>query len=265
MGTERYVLTGIYFFITHPKLYRLVVCPLLATLVWTVLSLALLFGLAYVPQAHALINAGLNTSKTTWLAWTISVGLVLVETAASVIIFSAIAFARVQDLLFEETLKIQGVPVMSKETCFELRTNFTNTTLSALLFLVTLPLNILPILGSVGFALINGCLKGWSFHEDYFSMKGLTWWEQYYHVKDNYEDYLRFGAMGTFLGLIPGLNLLCIFTNYVGAALWAADMDSGKTDFITRNPEKWKGIQSSLDHPGLVGLDDFKKFSRTLE
>jgi len=46
-------------------------------------------------------------------------------------------------------------------------------------------------------------------------------------VKSNSDSYFRFGIAAQLINLFPVVNLIGMFTNYVGAALWIADMEKG--------------------------------------
>ena len=44
-------------------------------------------------------------------------------------------------------------------------------------------------------------------------------------VKAHLSEYVLFGGMCQLLAFVPFINVLTLFTNYVGAALWVADME----------------------------------------
>ena len=90
------------------KLWVKTLCPFLLTLIFGLLSLVLSFVYLLPLQAHALIVAKCPV----WLAWTVSVIFVLLESAVFDLIFFAILLPIFQDALFDATLKARGLERM---------------------------------------------------------------------------------------------------------------------------------------------------------
>lgn len=83
-------------------------CPFLLTLIVGLISLILSFVYLLPLQAHALIEAHCPV----WLAWTVSVIFVLLESAVMDLIFLAVVLPIFQDALFDATLKAKGLDRM---------------------------------------------------------------------------------------------------------------------------------------------------------
>ncbi|OAQ29231.1 hypothetical protein K457DRAFT_32396 [Linnemannia elongata AG-77] len=93
------------------------------------------------------------------------------------------------------------------------------------LWLVTLPLNFIPVVGSVVFCYINGKAIVPDIHRRYFDMKRMTEDERKEWIRQRQADYTAFAFVSQALELVPFLGVLFGFTNTIGAALWAVDLE----------------------------------------
>ncbi|KAF9938828.1 hypothetical protein BGZ65_012099 [Modicella reniformis] len=98
------------------------------------------------------------------------------------------------------------------------------------LWLVTLPLNFIPVLGPIAFCYINGKARSYHVHRRYFDMKEMTPPEREQWIKARKSQYTTFGVLAQGLELIPFLGILFGFTNTIGAALWAADLEQQQNE-----------------------------------
>jgi len=92
-------------------------------------------------------------------------------------------------------------------------------------YLISLPLNAVPFIGTVLFLLYNGLKTGPVFHARYFQLKGLSKSAREQFVQRHKGVYTGFGAMTLALNLIPVAGLVFGFTSIAGAALWASDLE----------------------------------------
>ncbi|KAF9110748.1 hypothetical protein BGX27_005923 [Mortierella sp. AM989] len=93
------------------------------------------------------------------------------------------------------------------------------------LWLVTLPLNFIPVAGPIAFCYINGKARSQYVHRRYFDMKEMSVQEREEWIKARKSQYTTFGVIAQGLELIPFIGILFGFTNTIGAALWAADLE----------------------------------------
>ncbi|KAF9360408.1 hypothetical protein BGX26_009533 [Mortierella sp. AD094] len=93
------------------------------------------------------------------------------------------------------------------------------------LWLVTLPLNFIPVAGPIAFCYINGKARSQYVHRRYFDMKDMSVQEREEWIKARKSQYTTFGVIAQGLELIPFIGILFGFTNTIGAALWAADLE----------------------------------------
>lgn len=111
-------------------------------------------------------------------------------------------------------------------------------------YLLYLPLNFIPVVGTAIFIILQGKRSGPSAHQRYFQLKEWNKRQREVHIEQNRGGYTSwvvldgcsshtngdsFGVAAFLLEMIPFVNLLFVFTNTVGAALWAADLEKNAT------------------------------------
>ena len=135
-------------------------------------------------------------------------------------------------------------------------------------WLISLPLNAIPVVGPAIFFLYNGAKAGPSYHNRYFQLKAMAplpptsplqrpsethlketdspsspsqdrnapthdlrsrAFNKNAWVKAHRGAYAGFGAMAMALDLVPGTVVVCMFGNTVGAALWASRIEKEGT------------------------------------
>ena len=108
-------------------------------------------------------------------------------------------------------------------------------------YVLTLPFNFIPVVGTVVYLYLNGSKLGRSGHKRYFALKGFSKDECDAFVDDRRASYISFGMVALVLDLVPLVSVIFSFTNTAGSALWAAKMEKQ-----TRNgkPDNYKEAQS---------------------
>ncbi len=112
-------------------------------------------------------------------------------------------------------------------------------------YFMYLPLNFIPVVGTVMFVILQGKRAGPAAHQRYFQLKQWNSSQKQKHVEEYKAAYTRytfycipgilkhllmtvsFGVTAVLLELVPLASILFSFTNTTGAALWAADMEKG--------------------------------------
>jgi uncharacterized protein involved in cysteine biosynthesis len=92
-------------------------------------------------------------------------------------------------------------------------------------YLFRLPLNFIPVVGTAVFLMVQGREMGPAMHDRYFALKGYTEAQREEFLKRNKAGYMIFGAVCTLLQMVPLANVLFLYTNVVGAALWAVELE----------------------------------------
>ncbi|KAI0675845.1 hypothetical protein C8Q78DRAFT_1066503 [Trametes maxima] len=93
-------------------------------------------------------------------------------------------------------------------------------------YVLTLPLNMIPAAGTIFFLLYNGSKSGPGWHARYFQLKGFSKGQRATFIEKRAAEYTAFGAITLVFNFIPLIGLLFTFTNTVGAALWAAQLEA---------------------------------------
>ncbi|KAI9263701.1 hypothetical protein BY458DRAFT_575317 [Sporodiniella umbellata] len=205
-----YPVAGIAYFLSHPQLWAKSLCPFLLTLVFGLISLVISFVYLLPLQAHALIQAHCPA----WLAWTVSVLFVLLESALLDLLAFAIVLPIFQDALFDATLRCRGLDRM---------------------FLSRVPVSEIGL----------NRFKSWGHHIHYdLEFRGLNVSQSRRLAWKSRSAYCQFGAVAVALELVPLFNLLFMWTNVVGAALYVGDKYEKNERIIARHTRKPSGYGS---------------------
>lgn len=92
-------------------------------------------------------------------------------------------------------------------------------------YFLYLPLNFIPIIGTVLFVILQGKKFGPTSHARYFQLKGMSKSQRDKFVEEKRAAYTSYGIVATLLEMVPVAGIFFSFTNTVGAALWAADLE----------------------------------------
>lgn len=95
-------------------------------------------------------------------------------------------------------------------------------------YLMYLPLNFIPVVGTIIFILLQGKNYGPRVHSRYFTLKGMSKQRREEVVEERRAAYTSFGTIAVLLEMVPIAGILFAFTNVTGAALWAADLEKGQ-------------------------------------
>ncbi|KAI8891100.1 hypothetical protein K501DRAFT_328225 [Backusella circina FSU 941] len=230
-----YPLEGISYFFAHPKqLWWKTVAPIVLTLVFSVVSLVIAFKFLLPYQVHHLVHHHWPH----WLALFASIILAIIESAIMNIVCYAVLVPFFQDAVFDATLRARGLDKIFDEIvevpgailCWR---NFRSSLLvfwalliiKILLLILTAPLQLIPFAGTALACYISGWPTAWSHHLHYdLEFRGLKVSESSKKAWTDKWSYTHFGAVACLLELIPILNILFVWTNFIGSALWIADV-----------------------------------------
>jgi uncharacterized protein involved in cysteine biosynthesis len=242
-----FVVQGLAYFAAHPRLWCTMLCPLLLTLVVAVVSVVVLFAVALVPQAEGLEDAGVVK----WLSWLLAVMLVLVEIFLVTLIYNQVVMGCYQDKIFEQVMAARGFKEMVEDEerhagCGRACRSCCRVSLwlRLILLILTLPLNLLPIVGSIVYAWLNGTILAWEYHLLYFEYKNFSYTQQRAFIHEHKVQYSSFGMQALLMEMIPGVGSLFVFTNTAGAALLAAHFEEEERERTALQG----GVQPNWDH-----------------
>jgi len=91
-------------------------------------------------------------------------------------------------------------------------------------------LNFIPVVGTLAFILLQGRFRGNSVHDRYFQLKRWSSSQKKAWLEAHAGSYAGFGTVATLLEIIPFASIFFSFTNTVGAALWAADIEAKENE-----------------------------------
>ncbi|TIA37469.1 hypothetical protein D6C78_04719 [Aureobasidium pullulans] len=238
-GAYLYPIRGIAYFLAHRDLWKPLASKLIPTLLLGISTLAGVFVFGYLPQAAVLavfngplaaINAALlclNESSTIFntLAKTFLVEESLIDTFDGTLVAKGEA-----ELVSKERKVGRGGDAIGRLGKI-VKKPFAKFAPSAIIrYVMYLPLNFIPVVGTVMFILLQGKRAGPAAHSRYFQLKGMNKARQDEWVEKRQGAYTGFGTVATLLELVPIAGVFFAFTNTTGAALWAADLESRGND-----------------------------------
>ncbi|GAA6002955.1 hypothetical protein JCM10207_001917 [Rhodosporidiobolus poonsookiae] len=244
-GAYIYPFYGILYFARHPRLVESLKPLIVRSLSISMITIAAMFTFTYLPQVGvlALISGPLAFIATIPLVLAESYFIILflhrtfLTPAVSEIIFDQVLVQKGHDALVSQgraLTKRGGTVELGKSLLSPVTSKFSAQGLVR--YLVTLPLNLIPGVGTAIFLLLNGRKAGPAAHARYFQLKKFDKKERQQFVDSRSGAYTSFGAASLLLGLIPLFGPATAFTSAAGAALWAADLEkaaSGKGEGAT--------------------------------
>ncbi|CAI4210977.1 unnamed protein product [Parascedosporium putredinis] len=230
-----YPIKGFFYFVTRPSIWKPFAVQLGPYMLLSVSVVSAMFFFTYLPQLAILVfvNGPLAVFTT--------VILILNESATITNLIARNWF--LHDALidtFDGTLVAKNATGIVQEgrelkpgsTAMERLGRIVKTPLerfslkSLVRYLMYLPLNFIPIVGTVAFLVIQGRARGKAIHSRYFQLKKWSDSRQSDWLRIHVAPYTAFGLVATLLEMIPFLSILFAFTNTTGAALWAADIEA---------------------------------------
>ncbi|KAF3137513.1 hypothetical protein TWF569_009211 [Orbilia oligospora] len=207
-GSYMFPIQGIYHFLRYPSLQRPLWRKVLPTILLSVVVIVSMFFVTYLPQAAIL------TFVDGPIAFVNAAMLVLSESSTLVLLISRWwwlddATVEVFDALGKRLKKPFGDGLVK----------------SLIRYVVLLPLNFIPVIGTIIFFVLNARNVGPAHHARYFQLKGFSNTERADYIKKNQGGYVGFGLACVLLNLVPIVNIVFAFTHTVGAALWAVKLE----------------------------------------
>jgi hypothetical protein len=239
-GAYLYPIKGIFYFLSHRSLWKPLLSKLVPTMSLSVGVIAFMFFFTYLPQFAVLVfvNGPLAAFSTALLTLSESSTLINILSRtfllqdALVDTFDGVLVARRQTAVLAEGRQLKSgnfndpIAKLGKLV----KSPFERFTPKALVrYVMYLPLNFIPVVGTVIFVLLQGRTRGQAVHTRYFQLKKWNNSERQAWLKENTAPYTAFGTVATLLELVPVASIFFAFTNTVGAALWAADIENNNT------------------------------------
>ncbi|KLJ12710.1 hypothetical protein EMPG_12290 [Blastomyces silverae] len=236
-GTYMYPLQGIFYFITHRSLWQPLVSKIAPTVSLGVLVTSTMFFFTYIPQVAILaFTSGplapfsailLVLSESSTITNYLSRSFILRDSLVD--IFDGTLVARGDTALVSEGRQIKGTSSSTDPMArlgAVIRKPLAMFSLSSLVrSLMYLPLNMIPLVGTVLYVISQGKRLGPVMHERYFQLKGWDSRKKRAWLAAHHAAYTSFGAAAFVLEMVPFASLAFAYTNTVGAALWASNLE----------------------------------------
>jgi len=241
-GAYLYPIKGIFYFLSHRSLWKPLLSKLVPTMTLSVAVVAFMFIFCYLPQVSILffVNGPLAAFTTILLTLSESSTIITILSKnfliadALVDTFDGTLIARNETSVVAEGRQIKSGSDPINKLGKLLKSPFEKFTPKALIrYVMYLPLNFIPVVGTAIFVFIQGKTRGNAAHTRYFQLKKWSNSEKEAYLKEHSGPYTAFGTVATLLELVPVASILFSFTNTVGAALWAADLEKNGTKMTT--------------------------------
>jgi len=252
-GAYLYPLKGFIYFFTHRSLWKPLASKLIPTLTLSAGVVAFMFIFTYLPQLAVLVWVNGPLAAFTTILLTLSESSTIINLLSRTFLiqdalvdtFDGVLVARNKSEIVAEGRQLKpgnfNDPINKLGKL--LKSPFEKFTPTAIIrYVMYLPLNFIPVVGTVLFVLIQGRTRGHSVHTRYFQLKKWSNREKQEWLKENTAPYTAFGTVATLLELIPFASILFSFTNTVGAALWAADIEGNNTNMTEMKSPKAKTV-----------------------
>jgi len=229
-----YPLKGVLYFISHKALWKPLISRLTPTLTLSLGVTTFMFVFAYLPQAAAMTFTSGPVAALTAALLTLSESSTIINLLSRTFLvedalidtFDGTLLSRDCTTLLSDGRQIKsgGDPIARLGKL--VKKPFAKFAPSAIIrYLLYLPLNIIPVVGTIMFIVLQGRRNGPSAHNRYFQLKQWSSSQRDAYIEQHKAGYASFGIAAFLLEMIPFASLVFAFTNTVGAALWAADME----------------------------------------
>jgi uncharacterized protein involved in cysteine biosynthesis len=249
-------LYAIVYFYTRPEMWAFVCCFFCLQIVILLFAIFLLFG-TYVIQFQFVTNLMGVSSDDPFLFLLFLIGVFLMICVEIVIVFVILFFALAKpimmDWLLEVVLRDHRVPwnPSGRHCCTNIVRLLFFTVLLLVVMVVTLPLNFIPILGTVLWCIANGFFVAWDLIDVYFDLKKVTFSEASRFAFSHYLEFTCFGTMCLLVTLIPVIGIFFSVTDFIAAALWAVELEkSGVVDRYKEGDDPFPNTNNEFNDIG---------------
>ncbi|KAG6614202.1 Kinesin protein [Phytophthora cinnamomi] len=215
---------GIVYFVCHPALWKEVALPLLLTVIFGVTAAYYLFNHTLSRQQDWLNDKDIPKQ----FAESLALSIVVMEIFVSTALYGVVCIDYFQDKIFAFVLQDRGLGDMlegreRRSTAVRVCTSYFLS--RSALGVISLPLHLVPVLGTLVYAWLHGGVLAWENHSFYFELKGFGLRQQQRWMRRYKVQYSHFGVEALLLHMVPCAGPFFIFTNACGAALLAEELE----------------------------------------
>ncbi|SCZ89986.1 BZ3500_MvSof-1268-A1-R1_Chr9g10663 [Microbotryum saponariae] len=228
-GAYLYPIYGLIYFLRNPKLFNSVRVALYRGVMWSICITVGMFIVTYLPQVAVLsvVSGPLES-----YAITNVVLKSFLLAGATDKLFDAVLVNKGLSSLVERGREVNstrgGGAILGKSLLKPISSKF--STEGLVRYVLTLPLNLVPAVGTIFFLFFNGWSSGPAALNRYFQLKGFDKQEKKAFVDQHHPGLTSLGAAQLALGLVPIAGTIFAFSNAVGAALYAADLEKKSSE-----------------------------------
>lgn len=220
-------ISGIVFLLFAPSLWPRVVIAVILVAVIELVTTSLMLAFLMPLQAEV-ISLLIGDAA----GWTFATSLTLVEAGALVWFLCNVVTDHVRRRIYDEVFVLHSIERASlTETprILRIKEGLWTAVIVVVLFVSASPLNLIPLVGTALWVAAVAWAFGWGIHAMYLTSAGFTLKQQCNWVFltkwQRWLEYELFGALALLLQLVPVFNVLFFFTNVVGGALWACELE----------------------------------------
>jgi len=237
-GAWIYPIQGIYYLLSHPRSLTPLIPTILKAIAVSLVVVASAFFFTYLPivTVLAFVTGPLAFIAAIPLVLGLSYLVIMFLTrtlllaTAQVDLFDAVLLAKNHTQLVQKGRLLNPsnnggkVTQLGKAITRPLAGRF--STDSIVRYVLSLPLNLIPVVGTVFFLGYNGYKAGPGYHARYFQLKNYDKSKRQEVIHRRRGAYTAFGTVAMVLNLIPVISVFFTLTTAVGAALWASDIEN---------------------------------------
>jgi len=251
-----YPIKGIFYFASHRDLWKPFLSRLGPYVALSVSVVAGMFAFTYVPQLAVLVfvNGPLAVFSTVLLVLNESSALIntlsrnwLLEDAL-LDTFDGTLISRNSTEIVKEGREIKSGNTPIQKLGKILKNPFDKFGPKAIVrYIMYLPLNFIPVVGTIIFIVLQARSRGQTVHGRYFQLKKWSAPRRSDWLKKHAGPYTSFGLVASLLEMIPLASIFFTYTNTVAAALWAADIESMNTSMTDETAPTLRETAKDMD------------------
>ncbi|KAH0529088.1 hypothetical protein TsFJ059_003882 [Trichoderma semiorbis] len=230
-----YPIKGIFYFLAHRNLWQPLIDRIIPYGTLTISVIAAMFTFTYLPQLAVLLlfNGPLAVYSTVLL--TLNESSILIHMISRTWIlqealmdtFDGTLVSRNATAVVQQGREVKPGSDPMKKLGKVFKKRFDKMSLTSMVrYFMYLPLNFIPVVGTITFIFLHGKHRGNVVHSRYFTLKNWSESQRTQWLNNHTGAYASFGVVATLLEMIPVASIFFSYTNTVGAALWAADIES---------------------------------------
>ncbi|KAL5531566.1 hypothetical protein ACEPAG_4443 [Sanghuangporus baumii] len=263
--TYLYPPLGVLYFVRRPSLWPPLLSRILPCLLLSVGVVVPMFFFTYLPQAAVLsFTDGPFAGPITAAALVLSESSVIINAIARSFllehalydVFDATLVCEGQETLVSKGRELNpgsksaGTKKLGKMLTKPMQ-KFSPAGIVEYLFM--LPLNLIPLVGTAVFLVLQGRKIAPSYHSRYYQLKSFDDTQRESFIKQNKGGYIAFGTTANIFNLVPLASIFFTFTSTIGAALWASEIEKkarypGQTVDISGEKDEMKYAFDPVAH-----------------